>query len=61
MRMSRMMMKRRRRRKRRIRRRKEEQEEEEGKQKGQRTLGCLSKPLGISLRRFLEASWDVLV
>ena len=36
-----------------------EEEEEEGEQKGQRSLECLSEPLGISLGRFLEASWDV--
>ena len=36
------------------------EQEEEGEQKGQRSLECLSEPLGISLGRFLEASWDVL-
>ena len=57
-----MMMRRRRRgrkRKNRSRRRKGEQEEE-GEQKGQRSLECLSEPLGIYLGSFLEASWDVL-
>ena len=61
--MNRMMTMRRRRRKRkrknRSRRRKGEQEEE-GEQKGQRSLECLSEPLGTSLGGFLEASWDVL-
>ena len=51
--------KKKRKRKTRSRRRKGEQEEE-GEQKGQRSLECLSEPLGISLGRFLEASWDVL-
>ena len=50
----------RRRRRKQSRMRKEEQEEEEGEQKGQRSLDCLSEPLGISLGRFLEASQDVL-
>ena len=59
--MNRIMMRRRRKRKRkkRSRRRKGEQEEE-GEQKGQRSLECLSEPLGTSLGGFLEASWDVL-
>eukprot|EP00959_Pyramimonas_sp_CCMP1952_P193965 4055962-Pyramimonas_sp.AAC.1 len=65
-RMNRMRRRRRRRRKRRkrmkrgSRSRKEEQEKEEGKRKGQRFLGCLSEPLGVSLERILVASWDVL-
>jgi hypothetical protein len=51
------------RRRRRMRRRKEGQkddDEEESKQKGQRSCRCLSEPLGISLGRFLEASWGAL-
>ena len=36
-----------------------EEEDEKGEQNGQRSLECLSEPLGISLGRFLEASWDV--
>eukprot|EP00959_Pyramimonas_sp_CCMP1952_P264202 5524776-Pyramimonas_sp.AAC.1 len=55
-----MMMMRRRRRRRKRRSRSREEEEEDGKRKGQRSLGCLSDPLGISLGRFSEASWDVL-
>ena len=32
----------------------------EDEQKGQRPLGYLSEPLGMSLGSFLEASWGVL-
>ena len=56
--MNRRRMRRRRMRIRRMRRRRRKDEQEgEGEQKGRRSFGCLSEPLGIYLGRILGASW----